>query len=111
MLLGARRPLDPDLHTPFLCDIEFLNVANRLVRAKALTVATAAAGCADYADLPLTRHGHLPLLGRILELRDNFSAYDAAYVALTEMLDLPFLTGDARLVRAVRRHLPHVVLA
>jgi predicted nucleic acid-binding protein len=81
------------------------------VRAKALTIATAAAGCTDYADLSVTRHAHLPLIGRILELRDNFTAYDAAYVALAEMLDLPFLTGDERLARAVRRHLPHVALA
>lgn len=76
-----------------------------------MTVATAAAGCSDYADLPLTRHAHLPLIGRILELRNNFSAYDAAYVALAELLDVPFLTADERLARAVRRLVPDVMLA
>ena len=33
------------------------------------------------------------------ELRDNFSFYDALYVALALMLDEPLLTFDARLAR------------
>jgi predicted nucleic acid-binding protein len=39
-----------------------------------------------YLLLPLTRHGHQALLPRVLELRANFSAYDACYVALAERL-------------------------
>ena len=34
---------------------------------------------------------------RIWALRKNLSAYDAAYVALAEVLDAPLLTLDARL--------------
>lgn len=37
---------------------------------------------------------------RIWELRDNLTAYDAAYVALAEALDAPLLTGDRHLARA-----------
>jgi len=33
-------------------------------------------------------------------LRDNLTAYDAAYVALAELLDAPLLTCDTRLGRA-----------
>ena len=33
-------------------------------------------------------------------LRDNFSFYDALYVALALMLDEPLLTFDARLARS-----------
>jgi predicted nucleic acid-binding protein len=44
------------------------------------------------------------LLGRILRLRENFSAYDASYVALADQLDALLLTADAALVRAVRTH-------
>jgi predicted nucleic acid-binding protein len=58
----------------------------------------------DYLDLPLTRHGHRALLQRILDLRENFSAYDAAYVALAERLPGELLTADARLSKAVRTH-------
>jgi len=33
-------------------------------------------------------------------LRDNLTAYDAAYVALAEALDAPLLTRDRRLAAA-----------
>jgi len=33
---------------------------------------------------------------RIWDLRENLSSYDAAYVALAELLDAPLLTTDAR---------------
>ena len=64
----------------------------------------------DYLSLPLTRHGHQGLLVRILDLRENFSVYDATYVALAERLEGDFLTGDESLARAARTH-THVVLA
>ena len=38
-------------------------------------------------------------LDRIWQLRDNLSAYDAVYVALTEALGAVLITGDRRLVR------------
>jgi predicted nucleic acid-binding protein len=59
----------------------------------------------DYLDLPLTRHGHEQVLSRILDLRDNFSAYDATYAALAEGLGALLLTADAHLARAVRARL------
>lgn len=58
----------------------------------------------DYRDLPLVRHGHLALLKRTLALRENFSVYDGAYVALAERLDGALLTADGRLARAARDH-------
>lgn len=38
-----------------------------------------------------------PLLGRVWELRDNLSTYDAWYVALAETLDTALVTADRRL--------------
>lgn len=58
----------------------------------------------DYLDLPLTRHNHQALLGRILELGNNISSYDATYVALTEQLSAGLLTMDYKLARAVQLH-------
>lgn len=58
----------------------------------------------DYLDLPLTHHGHQALLGRILDLHKNFSAYDATYVALGEHLGAWLLTADRRLTKAVSTH-------
>lgn len=40
----------------------------------------------------------------MLELRDNFSAYDATYVALAELLGGDLLTGDGPLARSVSTH-------
>jgi predicted nucleic acid-binding protein len=75
-----------------------------LVRRQRLEVRRAEAALRDYCDLPLTRHGHLGLLDRIFELRNNFSCHDAAYVALAEALDAELHSGDERLVEAVRTH-------
>ena len=49
----------------------------------------------DLRDLDLNRYPHDVLLNRIWELRNNASAYDAAYLALAEALDAPLLTSDA----------------
>ena len=40
------------------------------------------------------------LLPRMWDLRNNLTAYDAAYVALAEALDTPLLTRDRRLAAA-----------
>lgn len=53
----------------------------------------------DFADLPIDRYPMLPFQWRALDLRANFTAYDAFYVALAESLDEPLLTDDAKFVR------------
>lgn len=40
-----------------------------------------------------------PLLGRMWELRNNVSGYDAAYLAVAETFDCALVTADARLAR------------
>jgi predicted nucleic acid-binding protein len=40
------------------------------------------------------------LLRRAWQLRDNFTAHDACYVALAEALDCTLLTADTRLANA-----------
>lgn len=93
-----------EIHVPFLCDVEVASAFRRLLRAGVAGPERVHRAVEDYLDLSLTRHGHALLLPRILELRENFSAYDAAYVALAEVLGAPFMTGDERLGRAVRAH-------
>ena len=93
-----------DLHAPALCDIEVLAVVRRGLLSGRLDGERAAGMIDDLRELPLTRHGHLSLLERILARRRNFSVYDAAYVVLAERLDAHLLTGDRRLGRAVAEH-------
>jgi predicted nucleic acid-binding protein len=51
----------------------------------------------DLIDLPLQRAAHRALLPRCWELRHTVTGYDAAYVALSEALDVVLVTADARL--------------
>lgn len=50
--------------------------------------------------VPLRIRDSRGLLPRMAELVPSVSAFDAAYVALAEVLDVPLVTTDARLARA-----------
>ena len=92
------------LHAPELCDVELLSVCRRGVLSRSMTIERARECVGDYTDLPIQRHAHTALLPRLLELHANSSAYDAVYVALSEVLGAELVTADAALARAVRRH-------
>lgn len=90
---------DP-VQAPHLLDVEVASALRGAVARRLLDAPRAAAALDDLADLAVIRYPHEPLLGRIWELRARLSAYDAAYVALAEALDVPLVTRDARLGRA-----------
>lgn len=90
-----------ELHAPTLIDAEVVSAVRGLVRGKYLSVARAKDALADFDALPLRRWLlNAPLRLRMFSLRDNLSAYDAAYVALAEALSVELFTRDARLVRS-----------
>jgi predicted nucleic acid-binding protein len=91
---------DGDLHAPHLIDIEILQALRGLVRGGKLSLDRADDVRTDVADLTITRYGHEPLADRVWALRDNLTAYDAVFVALSEALEVPLITCDARLVAA-----------
>ena len=88
------------LHVPHLVDVEVAQVLRRYVRDAQIAAEDAVAALRDLRDLNLTRHAHEPLLDRVWQLRHNFSAYDAVYVALAEVLDASLVTCDRRLAHA-----------
>ena len=92
------------LSAPAVMDIEVVSTWRGLSRAGRVPARRAEVALADLGGMPLERSPHGPLMPRIWELRDNLSAYDAAYVALAEALDTVLLTGDARLARAPAIH-------
>lgn len=95
------------LHAPHLLDVEVLSALRRVVASGDASAARAREALADLLDLPLERYPHDILVQRVWELRDNFSAYDAAYLALAETLTeggAELLTADARFARATRAH-------
>jgi predicted nucleic acid-binding protein len=91
---------DGDLHAPHLIDVEMLHALRQLVGRRALTLQRAEEARADFAELAISRYPHEPLADRIWELRHNLTAYDAAFVALSEALQTPCVTCDAGLARA-----------
>jgi predicted nucleic acid-binding protein len=91
------------LHAPHLLDIEVAQVLRRLVREGAVSAPRADQAIEDLFELRVARYPHFVFLPRIWRLRDNFSAYDAAYVALSEKLGATLITRDARLASASAR--------
>ena len=89
-----------DLTAPELLDLEVVSVLRRQVAAGLLSGRRAEQALADLLALPLRRVRHAPLLPRCWELRHNITIYDAAYVALAELLDVVLLTSDVRLTKA-----------
>lgn len=96
------RLLDPDetLHAPHLIDVEVAQALRRYAVSGKITADRGRDALSDLLDFPLSRYPHHLLVMRIWELRDNLTAYDAAYVALAELLDAPLVTCDRRLANA-----------
>ncbi len=91
------------LHSVHLIDVEFVQVLRRLVREGTLSPKRALEAIEDMSALRITRYAPVLLVQRIWQLRQNLSAYDAAYVALAEKLQAPLITRDQR-IRAAPGH-------
>ncbi len=88
------------IHVPALLDLEVAQVLRRYVLRADMTAARAGMALDLLQGFPMERHLHESLLGRIWELRENFTVYDACYVALAEGLRATLVTCDARLAKA-----------
>lgn len=93
--------VDEDLHAPTLLDFEVVSALRGLTLRNNITPARARDALTDFDALSIQRWpSAAPLRLRAFSLRDNLSAYDAAYVVLAEALQCPVLTRDARLARS-----------
>jgi predicted nucleic acid-binding protein len=92
---------DRFLWVPHLIDAEVGQALRREVAGGRLGEGRADAALLDLVRMPLRRIDHIGLIHRAWELRHNFSFYDGLYVALAEGLDVPLVTLDRRLARAV----------
>jgi predicted nucleic acid-binding protein len=88
------------LVAPELVDLEVLSTLRRAARGGRVDERRSSQALDDLAALPLRRVSHQALLPRVWELRDNLTAYDAAYVALAEALDALLLTADGAMKKA-----------
>ena len=96
---------------PELLDAEVMHVVRRRVLRGELSSSAGASALADLAALAIERHSHRPLLQRAFALRDNATAYDALYIALAEVLEVPLLTRDAALAGVPGVTVPVEVIA
>ena len=85
------------LHAPHLIDVEVAQVLRRYVLRGELKAERAQQALEVMAEFPIARYEHEPLWARIWGLRENLTAYDAAYVALAEGLNATLLTRDRKL--------------
>jgi predicted nucleic acid-binding protein len=86
-----------DVAAPDLVDVETVAVLRKRWIAGSITARRFASAITDLESIAIVRYPTLPLMRRAYELRDNVTAYDAAYVALAETLECELLTGDGRL--------------
>ncbi len=87
---------------PHLLDVEVVSALRSLVAGQRIDSHRSEQLLAGLAALPAERYAHTPLVGRIWELRHNFTAYDAAYIALAEATDAVLYTCDAKLCKGHR---------
>jgi len=102
---------ETSLHAPELLGLEVASVLRRLVRTGEIEAAGGRAALADLSALGIEMYSHDLLLGRIFELRDVLTAYDAAYVVLAEALGANVLTCDAKFAGATGHHAKFTLVA
>jgi len=88
------------VQAPHLIDSEVAHVLRARVRRQVIDATTGWNLLHRFRWMAITRHGTFAVLDRVWELRDNLTAYDAAYVALAEAIRCPLVTADARISRA-----------
>lgn len=91
---------NPSLHAPHMLDLEVLSGLRGLLVGGRIEQRRADQSRTDFWALPITRYPHRALADRIWQLRHNLTVYDAAYVALAEILDATLLTADAGMATA-----------
>lgn len=89
--------LRESLHAPHLLDLEVLQVLRRHAASGQLSKGRAELAIGFLQQMRIMRHPHADLASRIWALQHNFTAYDAAYLALADKIRCPLLTCDHKL--------------
>lgn len=85
------------LHAPHLLDVEAAQVLRRFAASGQIDATRGLQALRDLSEFPIWRYPHDLFLGRIWELRNSLTAYDAVYIALAEALPAPLITRDRKL--------------
>lgn len=91
---------DPSWVAPPHFHLEVTSAVLRLMQSAVISVADADRAIAGLVALRVRLVEPALLLGRVWDLRDNLTPYDAAYVAVAEVAQCRLLTTDRRLAAA-----------
>lgn len=98
-----------EVAAPSLLHFEVANTLRRLVGAKLLEPRPAARAHEALLSLHIETTPYPPLARRAWELRENFTLFDAPYIALAEILGATLVTLDGRLSRGSGARCPVLV--
>lgn len=98
--VAARLATGDALFAPAHVDAEVVSALRGLAVHNAVLRRAVPNALRHLAAFPVRRMPLAPLLARMWQLRENVTAYDAAYVALAEHLDGPVVTCDSKLAAA-----------
>ncbi len=87
---------------PHLLDVEAMSALRKLAASHRIDSHRSKQFLTALLALPAERYAHTPLLDRIWELRHNFTAYDAVYIALAEKTNSVLYTCDEKLCKGHR---------
>jgi predicted nucleic acid-binding protein len=93
-LIRAALSQHTELHVPEHFHVEMLSVLRRYAIRGELSELRAAEARAALAELRTLSYPVIELADAIWSLRDNLTAYDAAYLALARQLDIALITLD-----------------
>jgi predicted nucleic acid-binding protein len=93
---------DEELHAPALLDFEVASALRGHVLAGKLDPGRLDEAVEDFTAFRIERHPMTDMLGHMLDLRDNLTVCDAAYLVLAQALEAPIVSADAKLKEAVR---------
>lgn len=91
---------DSELHAPALLDYEVASALRGHVLGGRLAEGQLEDATDDFTSLRIERYPLSSMMSGVLEMRNNFTVYDAAYVVLAQALGVPLVTADTKLEQA-----------
>jgi predicted nucleic acid-binding protein len=85
-----------ELACPAILDFEVMNVLRKQIQNRIVTVERAEQALDLYNDMTFVTFETPLIADRIWNLRNNFTAYDASYIALAELLEVPLYSKDRK---------------